>query len=208
MHKDEDDVDEQFIDDSELDNMTPAETSQEDDTEKMPGGQAALALALLMERKEELKAELKKVNGEIAKLEDPVRGYFIDNQQQRGTFAGRTLFLRDELFARAVPEKLENGEFEAAIKKFCDDHELGDNSINLIHQTVNANTLAAFIREIVEMLRREKVEEAKKRGANSEELRNMIAGAADLLPQYLLDVVSVSEVTKVAGRKASTKRTA
>lgn len=124
----------------------------------------------LRERKKDLQDELKAVNAEIDEAEQKLVDLMINEEMQNFTRNGQTFYLMSKTYASAVADR--KSELYAWLKE----HGFGD----LVQETVNANSLAAFVREQLE--------------------------EADMLPEGLAELVSVYEKTTVGIRKAPVKK--
>ena len=88
-------------------------------------------------RKDELNAELKSLNVEIAEIDEKLTKEMTDAEVDKFTRNGSTFYLKSRLFASPVAEH--KPEFMQALK---------DNGCSeLITETVNANTLASWVKE-------------------------------------------------------------
>lgn len=126
-------------------------------------------LQKLKEHKKQLVAETKSVNAEIEEVETQLAGLMVDQEMQNFTRNGQMFYLQTKIYASAVPER--KSELFAWLKE----NGYGD----LVYETVNANSLAAFVREQLE--------------------------EADELPEGLEELVNVHEKTTVGMRKAPVK---
>ena len=88
-------------------------------------------------RKDELNAELKSLNAEIAEIDEKLTQEMTDAEVDKFTRNGSTFYLKSRLYASPVTEH--KPEFMKALK---------DNGCSeLITETVNANTLASWVKE-------------------------------------------------------------
>jgi hypothetical protein len=124
----------------------------------------------LKEYKKRLEEQLKDVNEQIALMEERLAEMMIAEEMQNFTRNGLIFYLSTKIYASAVADRKE--ELFAWLKE----NGYGD----LVYETVNANSLAAFIREQLE-----EVEE---------------------LPEELAKLVNVYEKTTVGMRKAPVKK--
>lgn len=127
----------------------------------------ASTLAELKERKKQLDAELKDLNQKIAETEEELSARMIEEEIQNFNHAGKTFYIQTKLYASPVAER--KHELFAWLKA----NGFGD----MVTESVNHNTLCAFIREQLE--------------ENNE------------LPEDLAELVHVYEKTSVGMRKAS-----
>ena|SRR5690606_27570624 len=123
-------------------------------------------LAGLKERKKELEDTLKEVNARIATVEEILSTRMLEEEVQSFNRNGKTFYVQTKTFASAVPER--KHELFAWLK----DHGFGD----MVTETVNANTLSAWVREQLE--------------------------ESESLPEGLEELVNVYEKTTVGIRKA------
>lgn len=123
----------------------------------------------LKDQKAELEDALKAVNAEIEKTEQKLVEEMISEELQNFTRNGQIYYLTRKVYASTVPER--KPELFSWLRK--EGH--GD----MIQETVNANTLAAFVRESLD---------------NSEE---------DELPADLAPLVNITRKQAVGLRKAS-----
>lgn|SRR5690606_18351527 len=101
--------------------------------------QLADRLADLKRRKKELEDELKEVNAKIAKTDEELSTIMLEEELQSFNRNGQTFYVNTKTYASAVPNK--KRELFAWLK----DHGYGD----MVTETVNANTLSAFVREML-----------------------------------------------------------
>ena len=119
------------------------------------------------DRKKELDAMIKEVSAEIEQLDLALSDAMAEQEVERFSRNGSTFYLNTRLFAS--PAAGRKDEMMQTLK----DNGYG----SLVVETVNANTLASFVKE--------------QKAANGEEV-----------PQWLSDVVSVFEKVSVGVRKA------
>jgi hypothetical protein len=127
-------------------------------------------LQKLKEHKKQLEDETKSVNAEIEEVETQLAGLMVDQEMQNFTRNGRMFYLNTKVYASAVAER------KAELYEWLKKNGYGD----LVYETVNANSLAAFVREQLE--------------------------EADELPEGLAEMVNVFEKTTVGIRKATAKK--
>ena len=120
----------------------------------------------LKERKKELDTEVKALNAEIEKLDMELSDAMAEAECERFSRNGSTFYLNTRLFASPVAGRKD--EMITALK----DNGYGD----IVTETVNANTLASFVKEQMSL--------------NSDEV-----------PTWLTDVVSTYEKVSVGIRK-------
>lgn len=123
----------------------------------------------LKEYKRRLDNELKYVNEQISAIEEKLAEMMIAEEMQNFTRNGQMFFLQNKIYASAIPERKEE------LFTWLKENGYGD----LVYETVNANSLAAFVREQLE--------------------------EADELPEGLEELVNVHEKTTVGMRKAPVK---
>lgn len=97
-------------------------------------------LKSLKDWKKQLDQEKKTVSSQIEALENNLSQLMIDEEMQSFNRAGMIFYLNTKLYANAIPDRKEN------LFKALKEEGYGD----LVYETVNANSLAAFIREQVE----------------------------------------------------------
>ncbi len=127
-------------------------------------------LQKLKEHKKQLENETKSVNAEIEEVETQLAGLMVDKEMQNFTRNGRMFYLNTKVYASAVAER------KAELYEWLKENGYGD----LVYETVNANRLAAFVREQLE--------------------------EAGELPEGLAGVVNVFEKTTVGIRKTTAKK--
>jgi len=127
-------------------------------------------LQALKEQKRQLESEIKEVNTQIEEVETKLAELMLEKEIQNFTRNGQMFYLNTKIYASAVPERKE--ELFTWLKK----NGYGD----MVYETVNANSLAAFVREQIE--------------------------EADELPEGLAELVNVFEKTTVNMRKAPVKK--
>lgn len=120
----------------------------------------------LKERKKDLDTEVKALNAEIEKLDMELSDAMAEAECERFSRNGSTFYLNTRLFASPVAGRKD--EMIMALK----DNGYGD----IVTETVNANTLASFVKEQMSL--------------NSDEV-----------PTWLTDVVSTYEKVSVGIRK-------
>ncbi|AOY74712.1 hypothetical protein [Clostridium formicaceticum] len=98
------------------------------------------SLKELKEWKKQLDQERKEVNGKIEALEESLSQAMIQEELENFNRGGMMYYLNTKLYANAIPQRKEA--LFTALKK----EGYGD----LVYETVNANSLAAFIKEQVE----------------------------------------------------------
>jgi len=127
-------------------------------------------LQKLKEHEKQLEDETKSVNAEIEEVETQLAGLMVDQEMQNFTRNGRMFYLNTKVYASAVAER------KAELYEWLKENGYGD----LVYETVNANSLAAFVREQLE--------------------------EADELPEGLAGMVNVFEKTTVGIRKTTSKK--
>lgn len=120
--------------------------------------------------KDDIEQELKRINAEIDEVDYQLSELMVDSETQNFTRAGTMFILTTKTRASATAGHKE--ELFAALRK----GGFGD----LVYETVNANSLSAFVKE-------------------------QIAENGDELPGWLDDLVNVFEKTTVGVRKAAKK---
>jgi len=120
----------------------------------------------LKDRKKDLDTEVKALNAEIEKLDMELSDAMAEAECERFSRNGSTFYLNTRLFASPVAGRKD--EMIMALK----DNGYGD----IVTETVNANTLASFVKEQMSL--------------NSDEV-----------PTWLTDVVSTYEKVSVGIRK-------
>ena len=124
-------------------------------------------LRALKAHKSDLNEEIKGVNAQIDETETQLVELMVDEEMQNFTRNGQMFYLNTKVYASAVAER------KAELYKWLKENGYGD----LVYETVNANSLAAFVREQLE--------------------------EADELPEGLAEMVNVFEKTTVGIRKAT-----
>lgn len=124
----------------------------------------------LKQHKKELESEIKALNAEIEETEAKLAELMLEEEMQNFTRNGRIFYLNTKVYASAVAER------KAELYKWLKENGYGD----LVYETVNANSLAAFVREQLE--------------------------EADELPEGLAEMVNVFEKTTVGIRKTTAKK--
>ena len=125
-------------------------------------------LKALRDRKDELEAELKQINMEIDDADWHLSNLMAESETQNFTRAGTMFCLTTKTHASAVAGRKE--ELFSALRA----GGFGD----LVYETVNANSLSAFVKE-------------------------QVAENGDMLPDWLDGLVNVFEKTTVGVRKAA-----
>lgn len=122
----------------------------------------------LREVKQQKEQELKEINAEIDEVDYRLSELMAETETQNFTRSGTTFYLTSTTRASAVAGRKE--ELYSALK------ELGFG--DLVYETVNANSLSAFVRE-------------------------QLAECGDSMPAWLDGLVSIYEKTSVGVRKAT-----
>lgn len=122
----------------------------------------------LREEKEKTEAALKRINAEIDEVDYELSELMMDSETQNFTRAGMMFILTNKTRASAATDRKE--ELFAALR--------GEGYGDLIYETVNANSLSAFVKE-------------------------QITENNDALPDWLDGLVNVFERTTVGVRKAA-----
>lgn len=125
-------------------------------------------LKALRDRKDDLEAELKQVNADIDNADWHLSNLMAETETQNFTRAGTMFCLTTK--TRASARAGQKDELFAALR--------GEGYGAMITETVNANSLSAFVKE-------------------------QIAENGDMLPDWLAGLVSVFEKTTVGVRKAA-----
>ncbi|SDL09549.1 gp33 family protein [Natronincola ferrireducens] len=128
--------------------------------------QLADSLKDLKEWKKQVDEERKEVSSKIEAVEESLSQVMIEEEMQSFNRGGMMYYLNTKLYASAIPERKE------ALFSALKEEGYGD----LVYETVNANSLAAFVREQVE--------------ENEDEL-----------PQWLEGLVNTYEKTSLGMRK-------
>jgi len=123
-------------------------------------------LSELRDRKKALDDELKAVNARITEVEEQLASKMVEEEIQSFQRSGKTFYVTTKVFASAVPER------KAELFAWLKEHGFGD----MVTETVNANTLSAWVREQLE--------------------------ESESLPEGLEELVNVYEKTTVGIRKA------
>jgi len=118
-------------------------------------------------KKKQLEKELKELKAEIEQIEQELVDIMLQEEMQNFTRSGQMFYLQTRTYASAVAEKKQE------LFIWLKENGYGD----LVYETINANSLAAFIRELLE---------------EEEEL-----------PKDLRDLVNVYEKTTIGMRRAS-----
>lgn len=150
-----------------------AECEVEPKEERIDGMEIATKLISIDKEKKELEARLDTLSEKRKELEAQLLEYFSSNAIQKLTAAGRTVYIRREVWAGHA------GDNEAFIKAMKESG-LG----NYVKESVNSQTFSAYVREF----------DPDKKLSGDE--------ITKLLPEPLRGVVKVSEVFKIASRKA------
>jgi hypothetical protein len=133
----------------------------------------------LRDRKDALEAELKQVSMDIDNADWHLSNLMAETETQNFTRAGTMFCLTTKTRASAAAGRKD--ELYAALRA----EGYGD----LVYETVNANSLSAFVKEQM--------------AENSEKLGGAEGlGGADALPEWLSGLVNVFEKTTVSVRKA------
>ena len=133
----------------------------------------------LREQKREAEQLVKQLNEQIDDTDYRLSEVMAETETQNFTRAGTMFYLTTKTRASAVAGSKE--ELHAALKA----HGFGD----LVYETVNANSLSAFVKEQME----EAAEDTSGDGASTE----------DTLPDWLDGLVNVYDKTTVGVKKAS-----
>lgn len=126
-------------------------------------------LQMLERAKQCAEEQLKALNGEIDEVRTKLADLMISEEMPNFTRNGRVFYLTTRLFASAIKQRKDE------LYQWLREHGFGD----LVYETVNANSLAAFIREQME--------------------------ETEQLPEGLAELVNVFEKTTVGMRKAPVK---
>lgn len=118
------------------------------------------------DRKKELDAQIKDVNAEIESLDLALSDAMAEAELERFSRNGSTFYLNTRLFASPAAGRKDD------LMQTLKDQGYG----SIVVETVNANTLASFVKE-------------------------QIAANEDVLPEWLSDVVSTFEKVSVGVRK-------
>ncbi|MDL2318165.1 hypothetical protein LJC74_03600 [Eubacteriales bacterium OttesenSCG-928-A19] len=128
----------------------------------------AESLSALREDKAALEARLDKVKADIDEISFKLSNLMAESETQNFTRAGQMYILQTKTFASAVADQ--KGDLYQALK----DNGYGD----LVHETVNANSLTAFVKE-------------------------QMAENTDALPPWLTGLVNTFDKTTVVVRKST-----
>jgi len=120
--------------------------------------------------KTDLDQQIKEVNAEIEKVEQALSQAMLAEEMQNFVRGGLMYYLQTKTYASAVADR------KPELFQWLKENGYGD----MVQETVNTNTLAAFVREQLE--------------------------ESDELPGGLDDLVNIYEKTTVGMRKAATKR--
>lgn len=118
------------------------------------------------DRKKELDAQIKDVNAEIDSLDLALSDAMAEAELERFSRNGSTFYLNTRLFASPAAGRKDD------LMQTLKDQGYG----SIVVETVNANTLASFVKE-------------------------QMAANKDVLPEWLSDVVSTFEKVSVGVRK-------
>lgn len=118
------------------------------------------------DRKKELDAQIKDVNAEIESLDLALSDAMAEAELERFSRNGSTFYLNTRLFASPAAGRKDD------LMQTLKDQGYG----SIVVETVNANTLASFVKE-------------------------QMAANEDVLPEWLSDVVSTFEKVNVGVRK-------
>lgn len=118
------------------------------------------------DRKKELDAQIKDVNAEIESLDLALSDAMAEAELERFSRNGSTFYLNTRLFASPAAGRKDD------LMQTLKDQGYG----SIVVETVNANTLASFVKE-------------------------QMAANEDVLPEWLSDVVSTFEKVSVGVRK-------
>ncbi|WP_026486701.1 gp33 family protein [Caldanaerobius polysaccharolyticus] len=124
-------------------------------------------LKSLRERKKALEEEAKNLSHEIEETEAELTSRMIESEMQSFQKAGTLFYLNTKVFASPIPEKKQ--QLFQALK----DNGYGD----LVYETVNSNSLSAFVKEQIEQ-------------------------NEDKLPEWLDGLVNVYDKVTIGMRKA------
>jgi len=97
-------------------------------------------LKSLKAEKKALNSRLKEVNQEIEATENGLVASMVDEEMQNFNRAGYLFYLRTDTFVRPIPDR------KAELYEWLKDNDHGA----LVYETVNANSLRAFVRELNE----------------------------------------------------------
>lgn len=123
-------------------------------------------LKVAKDRKKELDAQIKDVNAEIESLDLALSDSMAEAELERFSRNGSTFYLNTRLFASPAAGRKDD------LMQTLKDQGYG----SIVVETVNANTLASFVKE-------------------------QMAANEDVLPEWLSDVVSTFEKVSVGVRK-------
>lgn len=118
------------------------------------------------DRKKELDAQVKDVNAEIESLDLALSDAMAEAELDRFSRNGSTFYLNTRLFASPAADRKDD------LMQVLKDQGYG----SIVVETVNANTLASFVKE-------------------------QMAANEDVIPEWLSDVVSTFEKVSVGVRK-------
>ena len=128
--------------------------------------QLADRLRELKDRKKDLDGEVKVNNSELEKVSEDLSQAMLEEEMANFVRSGQMFYLTTKIFASA--DKTRKSELFSWLKE--------NDYADMVQETVNANTLAAFVREILD--------------------------EQDRLPEKLDQLVNVHEKTLVGMRKA------
>lgn len=123
-------------------------------------------LKAVKDRKKELDAQVKEVNAEIESLDLALSDAMAEAELDRFSRNGSTFYLNTRLFASPAAGRKDD------LMQVLKDQGYG----SIVVETVNANTLASFVKE-------------------------QMAANEDVIPEWLSDVVSTFEKVSVGVRK-------
>ncbi len=123
-------------------------------------------LKVAKDHKKELDAQVKEVNTEIESLDLALSDAMAEAELDRFSRNGSTFYLNTRLFASPAAGRKDD------LKQVLKDQGYG----SIVVETVNANTLASFVKE-------------------------QMAANEDVIPEWLSDVVSTFEKVSVGVRK-------
>ena len=94
----------------------------------------------LREEKQALEAKVKEINKDIEQVEYDLSQFMTDEEVQKFDRNGVTFYLSTKTYASPAAGRRED------LQQWLKDNGYGD----LVKETVNANTLSAFVRELLE----------------------------------------------------------
>jgi hypothetical protein len=137
--------------------------------------------------KRENEAEAEKIKARLDEIEPLLINRMIDNETQRQTVQGITVYLRRELWASATSV--------LGLKRWLAyNRKLVPNASSIVKPTANTQTLSALVREMV----RTKLEELGPAGIGKK--------PEELLPEKLLPHLKITEKTKLGFNKADVSK--